>query len=102
MLTEAEDTLSTGKTTHNQKHCITSFGKDIWIDYTFIKFSNKNQPHLLLMMNDITKRKKTEDALSQSESRYRQIVETAQEGIWMIDENNKTNFVNTQRTSRTL
>lgn len=94
MLTEAEDTLLTGKATHNQQHCITSFHKNIWIDYTFIKFLNKNQPHLLLMMNDITERKKAEDALSQSESRYRQIVETAQEGIWMIDENNKTNFVN--------
>ncbi|HEY8938106.1 MAG TPA: PAS domain S-box protein [Cyclobacteriaceae bacterium] len=29
-----------------------------------------------------------------SEERYRQIVETAQEGIWMIDDNNKTVFVN--------
>ena len=26
--------------------------------------------------------------------RFRQIVETAQEGIWMIDENNQTIFVN--------
>lgn len=94
LLAEAEHTLLTGKATYNQKHCITSFHKDVWIDYTFIKFLNKNQPHLLLMMNDISERKKTEDALSQSESRYRQIVETAQEGIWMIDENNKTNFVN--------
>gem|GEM_PF-1414331 len=29
-----------------------------------------------------------------SEKRYRQIVETAQEGIWLIDEKNKTTFVN--------
>jgi len=94
LLAEAEYTLLSGKTTHNQKRFTTSFHKDVWIDYTFIKFLNKNQPHLLLMMNDITERKKTEEALSQSELRYRQIVETAQEGIWMVDENNKTNFVN--------
>ena len=31
-----------------------------------------------------------------SESKYRQIVETAQEGIWLIDEHNKTTFVNTK------
>ncbi len=33
-------------------------------------------------------------ALNRSEERYRQIVETAQEGIWLIDENNQTVFVN--------
>lgn len=42
----------------------------------------------------ITDRKKAEAQLYQSEKRYRQMVETAQEGIWTIDENEKTNFVN--------
>jgi PAS domain S-box-containing protein len=36
----------------------------------------------------------TENALKQSEFRYRHIVETAQEGIWQINENNSTTFVN--------
>lgn len=44
--------------------------------------------------SDITKRKKSEAELRNSEERYRQIVETAREGIWMIDENNITTFVN--------
>ncbi len=35
-----------------------------------------------------------EEAKEKSEKRYRQIVETAQEGIWMLDENNITTFVN--------
>ncbi len=34
------------------------------------------------------------DDLKYSEERYRKIVETAQEGIWQIDENNRTIFVN--------
>ena len=34
------------------------------------------------------------DALRQSEFRYRQIVETAHEGIWLIDEMSRTIFVN--------
>ncbi|HSP83526.1 MAG TPA: PAS domain S-box protein, partial [Gillisia sp.] len=43
---------------------------------------------------DITERKKTEKILRESEKKYRQIVETAQEGIWVIDEDDYTTFVN--------
>ncbi len=43
---------------------------------------------------DISERKNAELEHQRTEQRYRQIVESAQEGIWTIDENNKTNFVN--------
>ncbi len=43
---------------------------------------------------DMTERKKAETVFYESENRYRQIVESAQEGIWTIDEHEKTNFVN--------
>lgn len=43
---------------------------------------------------DITNRREAEYKHRQSEARFRQIVETAQEGIWTIDEHEKTNFVN--------
>ncbi len=43
---------------------------------------------------EITDRKKAQEKLYQSEGRYRRIVETAQEGVWMIDAENRTTFVN--------
>ncbi len=49
---------------------------------------------VLSVLIDITESKKAEKILSESEKKYRQIVETAQEGIWLIDQNNKTTFVN--------
>jgi PAS domain S-box-containing protein len=49
---------------------------------------------LSVYLQDITVRKQVELELEESREQYRQIVETAQEGIWMIDENNKTVFVN--------
>lgn len=49
---------------------------------------------IILFARDVTENKKIQQALIESEKKYRQIVETAQEGIWLIDENNKTTFVN--------
>jgi PAS domain S-box-containing protein len=43
---------------------------------------------------DITERKQVEKALRTSEAKYRQLVELAQEGIWAIDDNGNTSYVN--------
>ncbi|NVM23440.1 MAG: PAS domain S-box protein, partial [Desulfobacterales bacterium] len=45
---------------------------------------------------EIEERKRADGALRESEERYRRIVETAQEGIWMIDAAGKTDYVNQQ------
>jgi diguanylate cyclase (GGDEF)-like protein/PAS domain S-box-containing protein len=45
-------------------------------------------------IRDITERQRAVEALRASEARYRQIVETAFEGVWIIDSNNTTTFVN--------
>jgi PAS domain S-box-containing protein len=43
---------------------------------------------------DITEERAAAEALRKSESKYRHIVETAQEGVWLVDESWKTIFVN--------
>ncbi|MCB9058750.1 MAG: PAS domain S-box protein [Calditrichae bacterium] len=43
---------------------------------------------------DITEMKQTQVTLQNSEERYRRIVETAREGIWLIDKDSVTTFVN--------
>jgi PAS domain S-box-containing protein len=43
---------------------------------------------------DITDRVKAEEELRQSEQRYRNIVQSAQDGIWLIDDQGVTQFVN--------
>jgi len=46
------------------------------------------------VIRDITSRKDAEQALAQSERRYRRIVETANEGIWAVDAAWRTTYVN--------
>ncbi len=43
---------------------------------------------------DVTERRQSEEALRQSEERYRRIVEKTHDGIWMIDAESRTRFVN--------
>ena len=45
---------------------------------------------------EIEKRVEAENALSQSEKKYEQIVKTSQEGIWILDTDLKTVFINDQ------
>jgi PAS domain S-box-containing protein len=43
---------------------------------------------------DMTQRIENEQALQRSEQRYRRIVETAQEGVWLLDAKGRTTYVN--------
>lgn len=49
---------------------------------------------VLVIVRDITERKQMEEALRSSEERYRRIIETTSEGVWIIDAENQTVFAN--------
>lgn len=48
----------------------------------------------MVLWHDITELKWAEEALQESEEKYRTIVETANEGIWTVDAEAKTTYVN--------
>ena len=49
---------------------------------------------VVLVFRDITERKQVEEAMRKSEEKYRSIVETANEGIWIVNADRRTTYVN--------
>jgi PAS domain S-box-containing protein len=52
------------------------------------------QELVIMALRDMTQRQRAEEALHASSERYRQIVQTAAEGIWMTNADDRTTFVN--------
>src|SRR5208337_5390103 len=48
------------------------------------------------ILRDVSERKLAQDALRRSEQRYRRILETAREGVWVHDVEGRTTFINTR------
>jgi PAS domain S-box-containing protein len=88
--------LQRGEQVNNQYRIIRKDNTIRWIEKKMIP--NLDETHAVTGINgiirDVTEHKEAEEKLKHSEAQYRQIVENAQEGIWTIDEHDKTNFVN--------
>jgi len=52
------------------------------------------EKHVLAFATDVTERLRAERALAESEARNRRMIETANEGIWSMDADHRTTFVN--------
>lgn len=68
----------------------------VFLDFIYQAYKNieGNVESIFFFAIDVTERVQSRKQVEESTKLFRQIVETAQEGIWMIDENNKTSFVN--------
>ncbi len=69
-------------------------GREIPIDISFSHVVINGQHRFAGFLRDISDRIHAEAALRESEDRYRRIVQSANEGIWVIDTNALTTFVN--------
>ncbi len=69
-------------------------GRIIDVEITSHTLDFAGRKAVLVVAQDITERKQWERKLQESEEKYRQIVETAHEGIWVINAENETVFVN--------
>ncbi len=73
-------------------------GRTIWVEKSARAFFDQDGRMLRMIgvIADITARKQAEETARESERRYRRIVETTNEGVWLLDSKLHTVFVNRQ------
>ncbi len=79
-----------------QKRYLHKNGHIIWalLSVSLVRNTQQQPLYSIAQIQDITEQKQAEEALKESEERYRRIVETSNEGIWIIDVESITTFVN--------
>lgn len=70
-------------------------GDELWYEFKACKFHDG----FVVEFEDITERQRTQLELAKSEQEYRRIVETAEEGIWIIDAHGNNTFANKKMAS---
>ncbi len=89
MLEKAEKALQGNVSQSTEAYVVTSFGKDDWLRSLFIPFSQGGESHLMLMVEDITGRKIMETRLRESEERFRSLISSVQEGVFVLDKDQR-------------
>lgn len=66
LLAAAQKALATGREERQEIYVVSTFGKEVWLDCRFVTFISHGEPHLLLLLDEITARKQAEALLQQS------------------------------------
>jgi PAS domain S-box-containing protein len=80
--------------TNNQLRAFRKDGSIAWIEYDARRINFSGRPAMLISVVDITERGEAEKALRESEQRYRQLAESAQDFIFIIDKEGKVQYIN--------
>ncbi|MBM4329149.1 MAG: PAS domain S-box protein [Deltaproteobacteria bacterium] len=82
LLTAAEEVLETGVSRRVEAQFVSTFGKEVWVDCSFSRFTSGGEPFLLLTANDVSELKRVENELRESETRYRKLFDDSRDGVY--------------------
>lgn len=94
ILNATKEAFESGQKKRALFHVGTTFGKDVWLDFVFVPYISKGKKFLLFIVEDITENKRTEEALRQSEIRFRSIFESVPDAIALTDVNREFVVIN--------
>jgi len=90
------NTVARGSTRNIIQHVLKKDGRifPVEINASVIREEGSPSPAVVAVVRDITARVQAEEELKAEEKKYHQLVDTLQEGIWAIDDQAATTFVN--------
>jgi PAS domain S-box-containing protein len=80
----------------------TSFGKDVWLDFVFVPYIEKEEKYLMLLAEDITERKLAEQALLKAHNELEQRVRERTAELLRANEELQVEIVNHRNTEKNL
>ena len=101
MLLAAERALATGIDQRLETRLVASGGRETWVDAQFVPFMSRGERLLLLLQVDVSARIRADRELQESLDRYRVVVDSLNEGLAIVAEDQRFSFVN-DRLARML
>ncbi|MBE9095977.1 PAS domain S-box protein [Tychonema sp. LEGE 07203] len=97
-IAQLRSALAAGEAFNQEIYNYSKDGKGYWVALSIVPIYQKTREleGFIAVQTDITDRKQAEATVSESESYYRCIVETASEGVWMFDADSITTFANSR------
>jgi diguanylate cyclase (GGDEF)-like protein/PAS domain S-box-containing protein len=81
LIQAADRVLKAGTTELLERQLITTFGAELWAEMQLSRFDIDGSAHLLLMMQDITDKRRAEEALANRELAYRTLASNSPDAI---------------------
>ncbi len=85
LLDDADQVLSTGVDKQREIHVVSTLGKEVWAETRLTRFNSGGEPHLLLVVNDVSESRKAEAALRFEREQLLSIFGSINEVILVID-----------------
>ncbi len=92
LLDAAKRAIAAGATQQIDLYLESTFGEKGWFTGRLSPFMSGKEPHLLVVLTDISERKRIEEQLRSSEQYYRQLINTSPDGIAIVDPNGILKF----------
>ena len=94
LLAAAERVLASGVREELETPMVTSFGRNVWVHARLARFYSEGEPHLLLMLHDITEERRAAEALAEREREFRSLAENVPDNIMRWDRDGRVLYAN--------
>lgn len=94
LLAAAERVLDSGAREELETPMATSFGRDIYVHARLSRFYSEGEPHLLLMLHDITEERRAAEASAEREREFRSLAENVPDNIMRWDSDGRVLYAN--------